>query len=332
MGAALKLLVAGPSLAYVVLFGLISVLLEVFMRYSRYVSVLKWLSLSLFAYVATLFAVHLDWADIGFESAACRRFLGPQAISPWLSPCSGRRSVPICFSGRQKGKSKTKKKTRRLDPLNQAPRQSAPRIGAHTASIRWIGMAFSNLIALCIVLTTAATLHAHGITDIQTSSQAAEALRPIAGKFAFTVSPSALSGPACWPCRFCPGPALTLWEKPCVGRSDWRACLWQAPRPFTELIAMATLVGGALNFTAHRSGQSAVLECGDQWRRRGARHGHDHEHGDQRTHHGDFSSARVVARAWLAGDLDHGSRRHRHVRDMGRLGAFPRHQRGRGPG
>src|ERR1019366_4953255 len=67
MGAALKLLIGGPSLFYVAGFGLFSVLLEVFMRYSRYVSVLKWLSLSLFAYVATLFAVHVNWFDVSYH-------------------------------------------------------------------------------------------------------------------------------------------------------------------------------------------------------------------------------------------------------------------------
>ena len=111
----------------------------------------------------------------------------------------------------------------------------------------WIGMAFSNLIALCIVLTTAATLHAHGITDIQTSSQAAEALRPIAGKFAFTVFAvgiigTGMSGLAVWP-----GSAA------CLGEAlRWPVGLARLPlqaKAFYGTIAMATLVGGALNFT-----------------------------------------------------------------------------------
>ena len=112
----------------------------------------------------------------------------------------------------------------------------------------WIGMAFSNLIALCIVLTTAATLHAHGITDIQTSSQAAEALRPIAGKFAFSIFAIGVIGTGMLAlpvlsgsCAYALGEALR-----------WPVGLARRPlqaKAFYGTIAMATLVGGALNFT-----------------------------------------------------------------------------------
>ena len=67
MAAALKLLIDGSSVLYLAGFGILTVLLEVFVRYSRYVSILKWLSLSLFAYVATLFAVHVNWSDAGYH-------------------------------------------------------------------------------------------------------------------------------------------------------------------------------------------------------------------------------------------------------------------------
>src|SRR5579859_6135140 len=86
MGAALKLLVGGPLLLYVAVFGVLSVLLEVFMRYSRYVSVLKWLSLSLFAYVATLFAVQVNWPEVGYH-------LFVPEISLKSSSNGGRRSI-----------------------------------------------------------------------------------------------------------------------------------------------------------------------------------------------------------------------------------------------
>ena len=110
-------------------------------------------------------------------------------------------------------------------------------------------MAFSNLIALCIVLTTAATLNAHGITNIQTSSQAAEALRPIAGKFAFTVFALGIIGTGLLALPVLSGSAAYA-----LGEAmRWPVGLARKPlraRAFYGTIAVATLVGGALNFTA----------------------------------------------------------------------------------
>ena len=78
----------------------------------------------------------------------------------------------------------------------------------------YIGMGFSNLIALFIIVSCAATLHANGITDITTSAQAAEALRPLAGDAAFLLFASASSARGCWRCRCWPDPRHTRWPKP----------------------------------------------------------------------------------------------------------------------
>ncbi len=246
MGAALKLLVGGPILAYVVLFGLVSVLLEVFMRYSRYVSVLKWLSLSLFAYVATLFAVHLDWADIGFHLFVPQISWTASYLTVVVA-VFGTTISPYLFFWQAEGEVEDEEENPQAHPLNQAPNE-APRELERIRLDTWIGMAFSNLIALCIVLTTAATLHAHGITDIQTSSQAAEALRPIAGKFAFSIFAIGVIGTGMLAlpvlsgsCAYALGEALR-----------WPVGLARRPlqaKAFYGTIAMATLVGGALNFT-----------------------------------------------------------------------------------
>src|SRR5215469_18755336 len=98
------------------------------------------------------------------------------------SPCSAPRSRPIAFSGSPREE--------RIDPaahaLIDAPAEARSQIGRIRVDT-YLGMAFSNLVSLFIIITTAATLHAHGITDIQTSAQAAEALRPIAGIFTFAL-------------------------------------------------------------------------------------------------------------------------------------------------
>jgi Mn2+/Fe2+ NRAMP family transporter len=111
-----------------------------------------------------------------------------------------------------------------------------------------VGMGVSNVIALFIMLTTAATLHVHGITDIQTSSQAAEALRPIAGRFAFTVFALGIIGTGLLALPVLAGSAAYA-----VGEAlRWQVGLARRPgraRSFYGAIAMATFVGAALNFT-----------------------------------------------------------------------------------
>jgi NRAMP (natural resistance-associated macrophage protein)-like metal ion transporter len=185
MGAALKLLLAGPLLLYVAGFGLLSVLLEVFLRYSRYVSVLKWLTLSLFAYVGTVFVVGVPWGSVFVHLLVPHVSLRADYLTVVVA-VFGTTISPYLFFW-QAGEEVEDMNERAdsaslLDEPSAAPRELR-RIRIDT----YVGMGLSNIVALFIVWTTAATLHAHGITNIQTSAQAAEALRPLAGPFAFTV-------------------------------------------------------------------------------------------------------------------------------------------------
>ena len=93
------------------------------------------------------------------------------------------------------------------------------RIGWET----WLGMAFSNLVAFFIMLTTAVTLHAAGKTDIQTAEQAAEALKPIAGEFASCCSASGSSAPVCSPCRCSRARPPMRSARPAAGEPGWSA-------------------------------------------------------------------------------------------------------------
>lgn len=246
MGAALKLLIGGPALLYVLLFAIVSVLLEVFVRYSRYVSVLKWLSLSLFAYVATLFAVKLDWRDI-FYHLVVPHISWTGSYLTVVVAVFGTTISPYLFFWQAEEEVENEEENPRAKPLRKAPEQ-APFELTRIRLDTWIGMAFSNLIALCIVLTTAATLNAHGITNIETSAQAAEALRPIAGVFAFWVFALGIIGTGMLAlpvlsgsCAYALGEAL-----------HWPVGLARRPleaKAFYGTIAAATLVGAVLNFT-----------------------------------------------------------------------------------
>jgi NRAMP (natural resistance-associated macrophage protein)-like metal ion transporter len=182
MGDALKLLMGGPALLYVIGFGALSVTAQILFSYERYVAILKWLTLSLFAYVVALAVVKIPWGQ------ALRGLVVPsvQLSSGFLTTLVaifGTTISPYLFiwqSSQEAGDQRIDNAKRPLKiDLKKAPAEFR-RIRLDTL----IGMAFSNLIALAIIITTAAVLHAHGVTDVQSSAQAAQALKPLAGPFA----------------------------------------------------------------------------------------------------------------------------------------------------
>ncbi|HLZ75586.1 divalent metal cation transporter [Phenylobacterium sp.] len=246
MGAGLKLLVGGPQLVYVAAFGLVTVLLEVFSRYSRYVSILKWLTLSLFAYVGVAFVVHMPWLAVA-KSLVIPQISFTPAYMTVVVAILGTTISPYLFFWQAEEEVEEVKERDDAKPLERAPEQAEPefrRIRLDT----YIGMAFSNLVALFIILTTAATLHAHGVTDIQTSSQAAEALRPIAGPFAFTVFAIGIIGTGLLAL-----PVLAGSSAYAVGETfGWHVGLSRKPyraKAFYGTIAAATLLGVLLNYS-----------------------------------------------------------------------------------
>jgi Mn2+/Fe2+ NRAMP family transporter len=133
-------------------------------------------------------------------------------------------------------------------PLERAPEQ-APTELARIRLDTYIGMAFSNAVALFIILTTAATLHAHGVTNIQTASQAAEALKPIAGKFAFAVFAIGIIGTGLLALPVLAGSAAYA-----LGETfGWHVGLSRKPdraKAFYGTIAVATLLGVLLNLSS----------------------------------------------------------------------------------
>jgi NRAMP (natural resistance-associated macrophage protein)-like metal ion transporter len=246
MAAAARLLVDGSMMIYVVGFGLVTVLLEVFVRYSRYVSVLRWLSLSLLAYVAVVFVVGVPWLTVARDLVLPRISLSGDYLTVIVAVL-GTTISPYLFFWQAAEEVEDEKEDPSAKPLLEAPRQ-APRQMARMRLDTIVGMGLSNLIALFIMLTTAATLNANGVTDIQTSSQAAEALRPIAGPFAFTVFALGIIGTGLLALPVLAGSAAYA-----LGEAlHWRVGLAQRPgraRAFYGTIAGATLVGMIVNFT-----------------------------------------------------------------------------------
>jgi NRAMP (natural resistance-associated macrophage protein)-like metal ion transporter len=185
MAAALRLLFPIPMPIAIAAFTIVSVILEVFVSYTRYVSVLRWLTISLFAYVATVFVAGVPWGRaLSGILLPHLKFSGDYLTV--IVAVLGTTISPYLFFWQAGEEVEKEKADDDAQPLKVAPAQ-APR---EMRRIRWdtyVGMGFSNIVALAIIIAIAATLNAHGMTNITTSSQAAEGLKPIAGRFAFTI-------------------------------------------------------------------------------------------------------------------------------------------------
>ncbi|WP_131194528.1 NRAMP family divalent metal transporter [Lichenihabitans psoromatis] len=246
MAAALQLLIGGPALVYVLLFGVVSVLLEVLVRYSRYVSVLKWLTVSLFAYVGVAFVVHVPWLTVA-HALVLPEIKYDATYLTGIVAVLGTTISPYLFFWQAEEEVEDVKERTGARPLERAPEQAEAefrRIRTDT----YVGMALSNIVALFIIITTAATLNQSGVTDIQTSAQAAEALRPIAGPFVFMIFAAGIIGTGMLALPVLAGSAAYA-----LGETlGWHVGLARKPgraRGFYGVIAAATLVGAALNFT-----------------------------------------------------------------------------------
>ena len=182
MGAVMQMLLGGEVVAYTIGFGLICVLLEIFLSYRRYAAVLKFTTLSLFAYIAVVLTVHLPWTE------ALRGVFLPHvelsaAFATGLVAILGTTISPYLFFW-QAAQEIEEERRRHSKPLYVTPKKAGPEM-ARIRQDTLIGMVFSNVVAVFIVWAAAATLHANGITTIQTASEAAQALKPVAGRFAF---------------------------------------------------------------------------------------------------------------------------------------------------
>jgi Mn2+/Fe2+ NRAMP family transporter len=243
MADAVKLFVRGPSALYALAFGTFSVVAIVFMDYARYVVVLKCMTLSLFAYVAALFATEVPWGE-ALVGVLVPRITWSSAFLTTLVALLGTTISPYLFFWQASQEAEDERINRLEKPLVKAPEQAAEAFGRIRADTL-IGMALSNLIALAIILTTATTLHKAGVTDIETSAQAAEALRPIAGEFAFVFFALGIIGTGLLAIPVLAGSAAYA-----IGETlRWPTGLARKPRqaiPFYSTLAAATVVGMAI--------------------------------------------------------------------------------------
>ena len=245
MGAALQLLIGGPPHLYVVCFAVGCALLETFSRYERYVHFMKWTAVSLLTYVATAFVVHVPWRQVVHDTFL-PNFLPSTDYVVTIVAVLGTTITPYCFFWQSSQEAENEQIDPHAEPLLDAPQQ-APREIGRIRYDTYIGMGYSNLISLFIIITTAATLHAAGVTDIQTSAQAAEALRPLAGLFTFTIFAIGIIGIGLLAVPVLAGSAAYA-----LGEAlGWPTGLARRPldaKAFYAAIAVSTLVGIFINF------------------------------------------------------------------------------------
>jgi NRAMP (natural resistance-associated macrophage protein)-like metal ion transporter len=244
MGAAAKLVLGGPVPVYVVLLGTFSLLLQVFVPYERYARILKWLTLVLLAYVAIVFVIPVDWKAVGLSIVKPHiQFSGHYLTT--VVAVLGTTISPYLFFWQASQEVEEIRSEPGQEALLRAPQQAESQLSRITFDT-WIGMAMSNGVAFFIILAAATTLHAHHI-QITTSADAASALKPIAGSFAFLLFSLGIIGTGLLALPVLAGSAAYA----AAGTMKWRNSLAlqvSLAKQFYAVIAIAILGGVILTF------------------------------------------------------------------------------------
>lgn len=245
MGEALQLVVGGGEHFHAVVFGVVTVLLQVFVPYRRLAPILKWLTLSLFVYVAAAFTLNIPWARV-LKGLFVPNVVADSAFWMTIVAILGTSISPYLFFW-QASQEVEEMRVRGIEPGHddvEAVRHDLKRVRFDTL----VGMIFSNGIAFFVMLMGAVTLHDAGITTVTTAAQAAEALRPLAGDLAFglfacgIIATGLLAVPV-----LASSAAYAMAEA--FGWPEGLERHWREAKEFYAIVAIATIVGTGLDFT-----------------------------------------------------------------------------------
>ena len=246
MGQSLQLVVGGPVHLYAVGFGVVCLALEVYLPYRRYVTYLKWLTLVLFAYVAVALVANVSWSAVLSGIVRPRVSLSSDMLTVIVA-VFGTTISPYLFFWQAALEVEEVEANPKAHALKQSPSQAPSQLRRINIDT-YVGMGLSNAIALFIIIAAAATLHQSGILDIETSAQAAEALRPVAGPLAFLLFSLGIIGTGMLAIPVLAGSAAYAVAE----TFRWRRGLDRKPREargFYAIVALATLGGTALTFS-----------------------------------------------------------------------------------
>ncbi|HWF44774.1 MAG TPA: divalent metal cation transporter [Candidatus Kapabacteria bacterium] len=240
MGAAVNLVTKLNAHVFAVGLTLASVLLQMFIPYHRYATILKWLTFVLFAYIGVLFFVHVTWAEV-LRGTFIPTFDTSRPYLTTFVAILGTTISPYLFFWQSSLEVEEVKTHREVHTLRSHP-QEAPLALKRLRRDTILGMGFSNLIAFFIILATAATLHTQGITTIETAGQAAEALRPIAGELCSLLFALGIIGTGLLALPVLAGSAAFAIGEAVGFRTSLEAKPSQAKR-FYAVLVFATLLG-----------------------------------------------------------------------------------------
>ncbi len=247
MGAALQLLIGGSAHWYSIAFGILSLVLQVVIPFPRYSPILKVMTLALLAYVATVFVVKVPWVEVFYQTVMPTLSLKADYVVAVVA-VFGTTISPYLFFWQASQEVEELRAAPDEKALLRAPRQARAQL-LRIKIDTYVGMAFSNIVAFFIMLTAAVTLHVQGITDIQTSTQAALALRPLAGDFAFALFSAGIVGTGLLAVPVLAGSAAYAVAETFKWRIGLGLQFLQA-RGFYMIVIIATIMGVALNFTS----------------------------------------------------------------------------------
>ena len=245
MGEGLQLIVGGGAHFHAVVFGVLTLLLQVFVPYRRLAPILKWLTLTLFVYVAAAFTLHIPWAEV-LHDLVLPEIVPSPAFWMMIVAILGTTISPYLFfwQASQEVEEMRLQGVTAGGESDATLRRAKNRMRADTI----IGMTFSNGIAFFVMLTAALVLHRAGITEVTSAAQAAEALRPLAGEFAFTlfalgiIATGLLAVPV-----LASSAAYAVAEA--FGWVEGLEHRWRQAKGFYAIIGIATIVGTGLDFT-----------------------------------------------------------------------------------
>jgi len=246
MGEALRLVIDGSALIYAVTFGVVCLIVEVFVPYHRYAGYLKFLTLLLLVYVIAAFSIHVPWGEVGASMLVPTVSLDRDVLLTIVAVFGTTISPYLFFWQASQEAEESLLSHRRMYRAGPRPHED---FFTHISVDTWIGMFFSNLIAFFIIVTTGATLHAGGVTNIDTAAQAAEALRPLAGDFTFALFAAGIIGTG-----LLAVPVLAGSSAYAVAETFGLQGSLELPASravgFYAIVSAATLVGAALTATS----------------------------------------------------------------------------------
>ena len=245
MGDSVRLLLGGSTAWYACAFAVVTLALQVWIPYRRYARYLQWMALSLLAYVATAIVVKVDWAH-ALHDTVVPRLQWSQDYVMTLIAVFGTTISPYLFVWQAAGEVEETRLAEGEAPLKEAPWQAEQQF-ARIQLDTTVGMVVSAAIAFCIMLTAAYALHPHGITQIRTCAEAAQALKPVAGRFAQALFALGVIGTGLLAVPVLAGSAAYAAAEAFRWRSSLEAAPARAPK-FYLFLALVMVVATAMVF------------------------------------------------------------------------------------